>query len=61
MTGLAKEIIGFRARHNMSQSEFAKLAGVAMQTVYNIENGRHKPSKIVEYKIRQVLDNEVLC
>lgn len=56
---LVKEIVGFRVRHNMSMKEFAELCGVTLQTIWNIENGKHKPLRTVEYKIMQVIDNEV--
>lgn len=57
---LRKDLISFRVRNNLSLDKFSKLCGCSMQTIWNIESGRHKPSKIVAIRIRNILDNEVI-
>lgn len=55
---IGDEILDFRARHRISQREFASRAGVTLQTVYSIENGLQKPTKVTERKIRLVFEQE---
>ena len=57
---LVNKIVGFRVRHNMTMKDFAELSGITLQTLWNIENGYHKPTRTTEYKIMQVIENEVL-
>lgn len=53
---LQKEMIEYRARHKISQTELAKRAGVTLQTINAVENGHQKPSKVTEAKIRLVIE-----
>lgn len=55
---LQKEMIEYRAKHKISQSELAKRAGVTVQTINSVENGHQKPSKVTEAKIRLVVEKE---
>lgn len=57
---LRKDLISFRARNNISLKKFSQLCNCSTQTVWNIESGRNKPSKMVAIRIRNILDNEVI-
>ena len=52
---LAKDIIQYRAKNNMSQEKFAELVGVAKTTIYGIEAGKTTATKLTEAKIRLVI------
>lgn len=54
MEDLAKRILAYRAKHNISAREFAKMCKLSLQTVYSIENGIQTPSKITRLKIEHV-------
>lgn len=59
MKTLAERILEYRAKHNISAREFAKMCKLSLQTVYSIENGVQTPSKITRLKIENVLkENE---
>lgn len=47
-------VLDYRAKHNLSASEFAKLAGVTLPTVLKIERGE-KPSRLVVAKVANAL------
>lgn len=53
---LSEKIIDYRANHNLSQLEFAKLCKISQQTACNVENGSQKPSKITLKKILNVIE-----
>lgn len=55
---LIEKIIVFRAKHNLSQENFAKMCCLTQQTICNIENGRQDPSKITKQKILNVIKKE---
>ena len=52
---LQDDMIMFRAKEHISQTELAKRAGVTLQTINSVENGHQKPSKLTEAKIRLVI------
>lgn len=54
-TTFAEKILEYRARHNISAREFAKMCKLSLQTIYSIENGIQTPSKITRLKIEHVL------
>lgn len=51
-------ILQYRALHNMSMKEFAKRAGISLQTVNYVEKGLQKPSRLTKEKIMLVLKGE---
>ena len=55
---LAERILEYRAKHNISAREFAKMCKLSLQTIYSIENGVQTPSKITRLKIENVLKEE---
>lgn len=58
MKTLAERILEYRAKHNISAREFAKMCKLSLQTIYSIENGVQTPSKITRLKIENVLKGE---
>lgn len=59
MEELANKMLVYRAKHRMSQKEFAELVGLSTMTVNSIESGRQTPSALTKTKIMLVLDKEV--
>ena len=55
---LGRQILDYRAKHNMSQLKFAELCKVTVQTVCNIENGVQKPSRLTKQKILNLIEEE---
>ncbi len=52
---LGERIIAYRARHNMSQEDFANLVKLNVMTISSVENGKHEPTKITAAKIDMFL------
>ncbi len=52
---LCDMMVQYRARNNLSQTEFAKRIGVSLATVINIETGRRGPSKTTKVKILDLI------
>lgn len=55
---LGEKILKYRAKHDMSQVEFARKCGVTVQTICNIENGIQNPSKLTKQKILILIAEE---
>ena len=55
---LSEEMLSYRAKHRISQSELAERCGLSTQTVCSVETGQQTPSKITELKIRMVINEE---
>lgn len=51
---IGEMFIEYRAKHNLSQREFAKIMGMSASNVSRIEVGKNKPHKAKEmnYKIK---------
>ena len=45
------KVLEFRAKHNMSMEQFAKLSNLTSQTVWGIETGIQTPSRLTKAKI----------
>ena len=58
MKTLQEEMIEYRARENISQSELARRCGVTLQTINSVENGLQEPSKLTRTKIELVINGE---
>lgn len=56
MSEISNKILNFRAMHNLSQLEMAKLCKLTVQTICNIENGVQNPSKLTAQKILNVVE-----
>ena len=52
---LAQEMIKYRAKERISQSELAKRCGISLQTVNSVETEQQSPSKVTIEKIRLVI------
>ena len=52
---LSRKIIEYRAKHSLSQADFAKLCNISTQTACNVENGVQVPSKLTLQKILNVI------
>lgn len=58
MANLKKQILAFRARRNMSQRAFAKLAHVSETTIVSIETGKNKNvTRLTETKIMTAIED----
>lgn len=56
---ICNEMVMFRAKHSLSQTECAKRAGITIQTWNQVELGQQTPSRLTEAKIRLVIgENE---
>ena len=51
-------MLEYRAKHNMSQEEFANVTKLCLMTVNAIENGKREPTKLTRAKIEQELAKE---
>lgn len=51
-------VLRYRARHGLSQEAFANLVGVTKATIWNLESGKSKPTKLTREKIRIVTERE---
>lgn len=49
----------YRAKKRMTQQELADLAGVARQTIMQLEKNKYNPSLMLAYTISQVLDAKI--
>ena len=56
MDDLKNAILDYRAKHNLSATEFAKKCNLTVQTIYAIENGYQQASKITRRKILAVIN-----
>lgn len=55
---LCDMMVTYRARHGMTQTEFAKRVGVSLATIINIETGRRGPSKTTKVKILDLIGGD---
>ena len=58
MSNLGERIVEYRAKHNMTQAEFAEAANLSTITILMIENDRHKPTRLTKAKIELVLKGD---
>lgn len=56
---LIDEMIRYRARHKLSQSDLAEKCGLSTQTINSVESGTQSPSKVTEMKIWLVLEEDL--
>lgn len=49
---LSKQLLEFRAKHNLTQEGLAFIVGVATNTIHRYENCKNKPHKAKEIKIK---------
>lgn len=58
MKELEKVMLDYRASNNLSQGAAAEKAGVSYQTWNSVENGKQKPTKFTEAKIRKLCERK---
>lgn len=56
MENLQEKMIQYRAKHRMNQTEFAKKAGLSVQTICSVETGQQSPSKTTIAKINMAME-----
>ena len=52
---LRERMLEYRARHNMSQEDFANKCGLNVMTINTIETGKRKPTQLTITKIEIIL------
>lgn len=52
---IGEEMLRYRQRMGMTQQKCAEACKISIQTWYSVENGRQKPSKLTEGKIRNLI------
>lgn len=55
---LAKKMIEYRARENISAKELARRCKISVQTVYYLENELQTPTRFTRQKIMDVIENK---
>lgn len=55
---LREEMVRYRAKERISQSELAKRCGLSLQTINSIENENQTPSEITLMKIKMVVEEK---
>lgn len=55
---IGSRIVEYRAKHNISQEEFANRCKLCIMTVNAIENGKREPNKLTKAKIEQLIENK---
>lgn len=58
MSGLGEQILEYRAKHNLSQEEFANLVQVNVMTINAIENNKRTPLRTTAKKIEMIMKKE---
>jgi putative transcriptional regulator len=49
----------FRARHDLTQEDLAKMVGVRRETIVFLEKGKYNPSLKLAYRISRCLDTTI--
>jgi DNA-binding XRE family transcriptional regulator len=55
---LIEKIVDYRAKHDITQGEFAVICKLSLTTICNIENGNSNPSKVTKKKILNVIEGK---
>ena len=50
MGGYARRLLDFRAKHDLTQVQLAKILGVNVNMVHRYENGLHEPTQMRKIK-----------
>ena len=58
MSELSKQMVIYRAKKRITQTELAALCGLSTQTINSVETDQQKPSRVTEAKIRLVIEEE---
>jgi DNA-binding XRE family transcriptional regulator len=49
----------FRARHDLTQDDLARMVGVRRETILYLEKGKYNPSLMLAYQIAQALKTTI--
>ena len=49
----------FRARHNLTQDDLARIVGVRRETILYLEKGKYNPSLILAHQIAKALKTTI--
>lgn len=55
---LMEKMIDFRARNDLTQTDFAKICKLSLVTICNIENGNTNPSRVTKKKILNAMERK---
>lgn len=55
---LSQRMLEYRAKHNMSQEDFAIKANVCLMTVNAVETGKRTPTRLTQTKIEMILQED---
>lgn len=55
---LQEQMLAYRARERISQTELARRCGLTLQTINSIENGKQNPSKTTLIRIMDVVGQQ---
>lgn len=58
MMDLRERILQYRARHDMSQEDFANLCRVNVMTINSIETRKRTPTQLTVVKIEMILKED---
>ena len=58
MKELKKIMLDYRAKEDLSQTAAAEKAGISYQTWNSVENGTQIPTKLTEFKIRNLCEKK---
>lgn len=53
---ISKMLLTYRAKNNLTQEELAKKLGITQVWLCNLESGRYKASKVLETKIKMLME-----
>lgn len=56
MSDLGDRILEYRARHRMSQEDFANMVHMNVMTINAIENNKRKPLRTTAKKIEMIME-----
>lgn len=58
MSELSEQMVMYRAKKRITQTELARLCGLSTQTINSVETDQQNPSRITEAKIRLVIEEK---
>ena len=53
---ISEMLLTYRAKNNLTQEELAKKLGITQTWLCNLESGRYKTSRVLEMKIKMLME-----
>jgi transcriptional regulator with XRE-family HTH domain len=53
---ISEMLLTYRAKNDLTQEELAKKLGITQVWLCNLESGRHKASKVLEMKMKMLME-----